>query len=56
MLSLVRARAVLPCLGAIIVFLHGAKQKKAVAENRFRRCFKIVLTALSGRMRMIAKL
>jgi hypothetical protein len=29
----VRACAVLPCLGAIIVFCHGAKQKNTVAKN-----------------------
>jgi len=47
---------VLPCLGAIVFIYHGAKQQRTVAENGFRRGFKIVLTALSGRMRMIAKL
>jgi len=56
MLSLSALARCCPALGRLLFFRHGAKQQETVAENGFRQLFKIVLTALSGRMRMIAKL
>jgi len=47
---------VLPCLGRFLFYVMAQNNRITWPKSYFGGIAKIVLTALSGRMRMIAKL